>query len=367
MLGVGLFGKGPYKNVITNGLVLAEDGRKMSKKLKNYPDPMDMVNRYGADALRYYLLSAPIMRGEDLNFSERGVDEVSKKLLMRLDNVRSFYALYQDGTPRGKGSGHPLDRWILARVAEITRDMTAGFEAYELDTATKPLGDFIDDLSTWYLRRSRERFKDAAQKRDALATLRCTLFHLSHLMAPVMPFYAETLYAAVKEDADPQSVHLSHWAKGERHDEALLSAMREVRSAVTKALEARNKAGIKVRQPLAKVTVKRAVPDELIPVLREEINVKDVVHDAALTEELVLDLELTPALREEGLVRDYIRLIQEARKEAKLAVGDQPVAIVSLGREHAEVLKKYAQEVQKGAHLRGLTFEEGEEGVRIEK
>src|SRR6185437_14329003 len=192
---------------------LAEDGRKMSKKLKNYPDPLELVERFGADALRYYLLSSAVIRGEDLRFKAQGVEEVSKKLLMRLDNVRSFYELYAPqkldgkslggGAPNARGAfrdkdflqqvsagGHILDKWILSRLNELVQQTTEGFEKYELDSATRPLADFIDDLSTWYLRRSRDRFKEeGSDKEHALATLQHVLKVVAQVMAPVMPFF----------------------------------------------------------------------------------------------------------------------------------------------------------------------------------
>lgn len=376
VLGTALFGRAPYKHVITNGLVLAEDGRKMSKKLKNYPDPLEVVNTYGADALRYYLLSASIMRGEDLNFSERGVDEVAKKLLMRLDNVLSFYTLYADlpagktgGTPRGKGSAHVLDRWILSRVAELTRDITKGFEAYELDVAARPVADFIEDLSTWYLRRSRERFKEnGADKKDALATLRFVLLRVAQLTAPIMPFYAEHLFRALREEGDEISVHLTAWPTAEKVNEELISSMRHARIGVSKALEARNKAGLKVRQPLAKLTLKHEIPDALLHLVRDEVNVKEVTHDASLSEDAVLDTTLTPQLREEGLVRDYVRLVQEARKAAGLLVGDRPGVSLVAGADKAAILKKYEADLIKGANLSRISITEGaEESVQIEK
>ncbi len=219
VLGVALFRQGPYKNVIVNGLVLASDGQKMSKRLHNYPDPMDIVEKYGADALRYYLLSSSVIRAEDLRFNERGVDEVSKKLLMRLDNVRSFYELYAPinfhtkdykNTSSIFSSSNILDRWIFARLSQLVSETTSGFESYELDKATRPLNDFIDDLSTWYVRRSRDRFKtDGVDKEQALATLRHVLLTAAQVMAPTMPFFADDLYRKMKGEGE--SVHLSIW------------------------------------------------------------------------------------------------------------------------------------------------------------
>ena len=328
VLGVGLFGKSPYKAVVTNGLVLAEDGRKMSKKLKNYPDPMELVEKFGADSLRYYLLSSSVIRGEDLRFAARGVEEVSKKLLMRLDNVRSFYELY--ATPENAQATsvgtHILDRWIISRLGELVRDTTKGFESYELDVATRPLAGFIDDLSTWYLRRSRDRFKgDDADKSEALATLRAVLTVVSKVMAPVMPFYADDLYQRVKKDTDPESVHLADWPTEIVIDQKLVVDMQQVRLLSSIGLQEREKAGIKIRQPLASVTVQDVTLSlELTSLVVDEVNVKTVIVDATLSTPLVLDTTLTPELKEEGLVRDIIRSIQDLRKSTKLTINDRP-------------------------------------------
>ena len=163
VLGGALFRKNAFQNVIVNGIVLAEDGKKMSKKLQNYPDPMEVVDRYGADALRLYLLSSPVMQAENLSFMEKGVDEVVKKNIGRLNNVLAFYKLYEDGTLRDWKSENILDRWILARLDQLILESTKGYEAYQLDTATRPIAGFVDDLSVWYLRRSRERFKEVGE------------------------------------------------------------------------------------------------------------------------------------------------------------------------------------------------------------
>ncbi|MEK9201604.1 MAG: class I tRNA ligase family protein, partial [Patescibacteria group bacterium] len=160
MLSVGIFGKTPYKNVVVNGTILAEDGQKMSKSLGNYP-PVDFIfDKYGADAMRYYLLLSPVVHGEDFSFSEKGVDEVVKKLLLRFQNVYSFYEMHPgDDSQKGRSDRNILDRWIMSRLAELRNLVTENMQKYALDSAARPLLDFVDDLSTWYIRRSRERFK----------------------------------------------------------------------------------------------------------------------------------------------------------------------------------------------------------------
>ena len=198
VLGTALFDKSPYENVIVNGLVLAEDGKKMSKSLQNYPDPLDLVARQGSDTMRFYLLSSSIIKGEDLNFSEKEVAELQRKNIGRLHNVLAMYEMFENGSKASGDSKHILDQWIITRLNQVIADSTAGYKNYELDKATRPLTDLIDDLSVWYLRRSRDRLKgsDREDKKRALATLRYTLRTLALVMAPVMPFYAEILVAS---------------------------------------------------------------------------------------------------------------------------------------------------------------------------
>lgn len=332
VLGTALFGKSPYQNVIVNGLVLAEDGKKMSKSLRNYPDPMDLADRVGVDAIRYYLLGSPIMRGEDLNFSEKEVLELQRKNIGRLHNVLAMYELFADGTAASADSKNVLDQWVVARLHELVAESTAGYKNYELDKATRPLAEFIEDLSVWYLRRSRERLKgeDGVDKARALATLRYALRTLALVMAPAMPFYAEYLYRAVKEEGDRESVHLAAWPEGGVVDSELLVAMNATRAVVTAALEARTKSGVKVRQPLATLTINTTLSAELMQVVAEEVNVKSVVCVAEQAEVVALDITITPELKAEGEVRELMRAVQEARKAADLSPQDKiELALVS--------------------------------------
>ncbi|MDB5264597.1 MAG: Isoleucyl-tRNA synthetase, isoleucyl-tRNA synthetase [Parcubacteria group bacterium] len=327
VLSGGLFGKPAFKNVIVNGIVLAEDGKKMSKRLQNYPDPMDMVEKYGADALRLYLLSSTVVQAEDLAFSESGVEEVAKKSIGRLRNVLTFYELYKNKTLPHANSVHPLDRWILARINELMKGVTGAYERYELHAATRPLGLLIDDLSAWYTRRSRDRFKDDGEdKAAALATLRYTLHTLAILMAPAAPFIAEEIYQNVKTVDDPESVHLSMWPldsvwdKSEKKDVLLITEMSRVRSLASEVLMLRQKAGIVVRQPLAQLFIPGEISNELISILAEEVNVKNVVQNS---DKLALDTELTPELVAEGDERALMRAVAEARKQEGFSTKDR--------------------------------------------
>ena len=324
-----LFKKPAFTNAIVNGTVLAEDGKKMSKKLQNYPDPMKMVDKYGADAVRFYLLSSPVVEAENLSFAEMGVDEVAKKNIGRLTNTLSFYELFADGTAAGNKSTHTLDRWILARLSEITHEITEAYERYELDRAARPLTFFIDDLSAWYIRRSRDRFKgdDASA---ALGTLRYVLRELAKLAAPAMPFVAEQVYKSVREESEPESVHLASWPELGRFarltkrsisskEKTLLAEMVRVRALASDALQLRQKAGIKVRQPLTKLLVPDQLSQELSKVLAEEVNVKHVFGGHASVE---LDTVLTDELVKEGDERALARAVAEVRKELNLSPKD---------------------------------------------
>lgn len=367
VLNTALFGKTPYKNVIVNGLVLAEDGRKMSKSLKNYPDVRHILDMYGADSMRYYMISSPIVRAEDLNFSEKGVDEVMKKLIMRLENVVAFYEMFQDGgedctLPE---SEHVLDRWIVARLHQTNREISGAMNRYELDKASRPLMDFVDDLSTWYIRRSRDRFKDGgADATFARKTTAYVLFELSKLLAPFVPFIAEDIYQRVTgyayNDKD-QSVHLEYWTETPNVDESVLADMERVRSLVTKALEARTRAGIKVRQPLQSLFVssmyKNVCEQEaLVDVLKDELNVKDVTVRPDQTTDAELDTTLTPELKQEGAIRDLIRTVQSLRKQAGLEPEDRITLTISETADIQHVVETYTDDITTTAGVTSIVF-----------
>ncbi len=367
VLSTGLFNKTPFQNVIVNGMVLSEDGKqKLSKKLKNYPDPTAVLNRYGADALRYYLLSSPIVRAEDLAFSEKGVDEVVKKVIMRLQNVLSFYELHGANSIQGRTldreSENPLDRWILSRLALLGQEMTASLDAYELDRAVKPIGLFVDDLSTWYLRRSRERFKadDESDRMKAIATTRSVIFEFSKLLAPIMPFLAEYLYAKI--GGEKESVHLEKWPEFGALDETILTEMVEVRRIVSLALEARAKEGIKVRQPIASLKIKnqksKIKNKELLNLIKDELNVKEIVFDDTISEEVALDTNITPELKREGQFRELVRTVQELRKTSGLTPSDIVTLEVKTNNEGQALVKEFEQELKKASLLKEISFKE---------
>ena len=293
LLGTALFGKSPYKNVIVNGLVLAEDGRKMSKRLKNYPDPMHILNTYGADALRLYMINSPIVRAEDLCFSEQGVLQSLRHLLIPWWNAYSFLVTYAnvDGwSPKGSAapaSGSLMDRWILSTLDRVTGEVVAAMDAYDLQQAVRPLVQFIDDLTNWYIRRSRRRFwksEDDADKTRAYETLHAVLLRLCQIAAPFVPFISEEIYRNLRTAGMPESVHLCDFPLpgGLARDEALEAQMAKVQEVVGLARQLRADFNLKVRQPLATLHVvcrDEALLDLVRPladIVADELNVKEV-------------------------------------------------------------------------------------------
>jgi isoleucyl-tRNA synthetase len=379
ILATGLFDRAPYKSVIVNGLILAEDGQKMSKKLKNYPDPMEVVSKYGADALRFYLVSSPAVRGEELRFAIAGVDEIFKKMTMRIDNVRSFYEMYagENIVPREvPKSTNVLDRWILARWYEMHAEVTHHLDTHELDKATRPIMPFVDDLSTWYLRRSRDRFKsdDLTDRAAAVATTGWTLLQLAKLIAPFMPFLADDMYRRLRVENKKESVHLENWPPMGIAPSTILEDMEEVRRIVTLALELRAKAGIKVRQPLSALNIPESSlknKDEFLAIIADEVNVKNVERTTVKTAEhissgdILLDMTITPELKEEGQLRDLIRHVQELRKTSSLVPDDKITLFASGDESLCALLKKNEAELAKTTNIVQFAFEEHEGGVEI--
>ncbi|MCR4283733.1 MAG: class I tRNA ligase family protein [Parcubacteria group bacterium] len=407
VLSTALFEKPAYKNVIVNGIILAEDGQKISKRLKNYPDPMDVVHKYGADALRLYLLSSPVVRAEDLNFSEHGVDEVYKKVILRLWNVYSFYDMYALGGSTAKlnlaveppnGDKNVLDKWIIARLLELEEEITLNLEKYELDKATRPIFDFVDDLSTWYIRRSRDRFKNEGEdKGSAILTTRFVLVEFSKVIAPFIPFISERLYQLISREDEAksnsqnliarsakggfrESIHLDEWPyKKSLADNVLgmfgvdkstknldiLYDMKEIRKIVSLGLEARAEAGFKVRQPLQKLIIKNEKlkgKDDLLELVKDEVNVKEVAFDAGISNEVKLDLELTPELIAEGQFRDMVRFVQGLRKKASLTPDDEISVSVKTSSSGQELLKKFENEFKEIVNARTVEFKDIEDG-----
>jgi isoleucyl-tRNA synthetase len=335
-----LFEHAPFKNVVTTGTILAEDGSKMSKSKNNYPDPGKIIEKYGADALRFYLLTSPVVIGEDLNFSEKGVQEISRKVNMLVYNVWSFLRLYTKDKFSGEIplSANILDKWIVSRLSEVQKQVTGYLDAYDTVRAGKSIIFFIDELSTWYLRRSRDRIKNGDDEaKTALATLAFVLIELSKMLAPFMPFLAEFIY---RDLTGLESVHLTSWtAEIAGDDEAVRQKMGLVKELVETGLSLRKEKNIKVRQPLAEVEYHIKSKDitldaEFEKLLADELNVKLVTgrqdfvpkggwaYKETAGFKLELNLELNDELRQEGAARELERQIQDLRKKSGLKVGE---------------------------------------------
>jgi len=366
-LSTALKNKEAFKNVIANGIVLAEDGKKMSKRLQNYPEPNDVFDKYGADAVRYYLATSQVMKAEDLCFSEKAVDEVVKKVLLLLLNVFSFYKMFSEGNLEADSkSDNVLDKWILSRMESLKKEIADGYNSYDLNKAIRPIEPFVNELSTWYLRRSRERIKEG--NKEAIKTLKYVLLELSKVIAPAMPFISEYIYRELK--GSKESVHLEDWPTVNEKliDEDLEEKMEKVREICSLALQKRAEAGLKVRQPLAKLTInlkQETINNELLGLIKDEINIKEIVCESKLKEKIVLDTKITPKLKEEGMLREFVRQIQALRKKEGLTPKDK--IKVSFGEKELEgIVEKNKEQIKKQVIAEDIRFKSGDK-LKIEK
>lgn len=353
VLGTALEGKNAFKSCVVNGTVLAEDGKKMSKKLNNYPDPSLTIEKHGADALRLYLATSPVVNAENLSFSERDLESITRNTFRMLWNSYSFfttYAVLDNWSPQENKtpSENILDRWILAELQGLIQNMTEELEKYQPAAAARLVMPFVDNMSNWYIRRSRKRFwksEDDNDKDDAYHTLYNVLIELSKLMAPFTPFIADEIYRnltlpnsdeigggqAGKEPArnDSQehrsdsggSVHLEKWPETQGViDTELIEKMQLTRELITKGLQLRTEAKIKVRQPLGSVAGPE-MEEVLQDIVKEELNVREYLSREG--NDIELNIEITPELKLEGEAREIIRALQEGRKKAGFNVEDR--------------------------------------------
>ena len=346
VVNTALFSDIAYKNVITTGTLAGNDGRKMSKSLGNYTDPNLLMDQYSADSLRFLMLSSPVLAGEDFSLIDKDVSDVARKLSM-IWNVYDFFTMYAevDGFDSEQAMAvsefvNPLDIWLVSRVHQVRNQITEGMEAYNIPAALSSVLEFIDDMSNWFVRRSRRRFwksEDDQDKLEAYSTLYYVLIYLAKILAPFTPFLAEELYqkmtgAGVVNSEIPESVHLLDWPEAGLIDEAVLTQMAKTREIITAGLAERMKkteteAQIKVRQPLAKLVYAGEKLDGFYEqIIMEEVNVKTIEHGGALA----LDKTLTLELLEEGKIRELIRFVQAARKKAGLNVDDRIRLMVSM-------------------------------------
>jgi len=396
VLGVALYDESPFKNVVVNGIILAENGQKMSKRLKNYPDPQKVIDQYGADAMRFYLLSSGAVRGESLNFSEKGVDEVYKKVVLLTLNVLKFWQTYSDKISNfqfliSKLQGRSiLDRWIIWCLASAINEVTDSLEKYEIDRACRTIVWLIDDLvSTWYVRRSRDRFKNEGQdKESAIMTLQFVLQELSKLLAPIAPFLAEYLYR--ESGGKKESVHLENWGQGkwvqeitESDDYKLDKQMEQVRQICEIGHRLRDETQVKVRQSLRRCQILKSkyqinaegqILNGIIELIVDELNVKEVGIVETLPsgegwiskDGVALYTIIDQELKAEGLVRELTRQINNLRKKQGLTIQDKvTVEYQTVEDALKQMIIKSKQELAKAVLASDFVEEENVEGAEI--
>ncbi len=354
---IGLFGKNSFKNVIVTGTVAGNDGRKMSKSFGNFTDPNELMDMYSADALRFLLLSSPLLNGEDFSLLDKDVQDVQRKLAMAW-NMYDFFTMYADvdnwewdgslDDPSAKLT-NPLDVWVVSRLHQLQAHVTEKMDGYDMPGALELVLPFLDDASNWYVRRGRRRFwksGDDSDKNDAYTTLHYVLVRLSVLLAPFTPFLAEELYQKL---TGGESVHLLDWPKASAIDEAALSSMAQTRQVIEQGLSLRMQKSeteqqVKVRQPLSELTYGgERLSETLEQIIAEEVNVKQVTHGDTVS----LNKEITPELKREGLMRELIRQVQTARKSAGLNVDDRIVLEVAAEDEEVlETLREHGETIQ---------------------
>ncbi len=411
-----LEGEPSYRNVICLGLVLDERGHKMSKHVGNVVEPLPLLDEYGADALRWYLFTAT-HPGEPRRFSARLVNETLRRVLLTLWNVHSFFTNYAsidnfqpDQAPAGWRPQNELDRWVLSELNLLITQVDGYMDGYDPTNAGRRLQEFIDQLSNWYVRRSRRRFWKSENDQDKLSayvTLHTCLVALAKLMAPLAPFVAEEIYqdlvCAVDPEA-PDSVHLANFPMGDPSliDEPLMEATRLAMRISSMGRGARSRGGLKVRQPLSQVVVRTRTNEErgylelITPQVLEELNIKDLqpvadgsgLYDRVLQESgdkteatlqvdnywvaheggymVAVDATITPELAEEGLAREIVHRIQNMRRSAKFDLTDRIVTYYQGPDEVESVMTRHAGYIQQETLTQEIVNGQPGEGAETE-
>ncbi len=357
-----LMGRGrAYKNVICLGHLLDASGKKMSKSLGNVVDPWVMMEKYGVDTLRLWMYSVN-QPGESKNFDEKTVMLLHQQVFGLLYNVLAFYELYRDKnleTDNRPKLKNILDQWILAKLDELIKLSTENLDNYKLLEPTRAMRDFIGDLSTWYLRRSRERIKEG--DKEAKQTLYFVLKTVAKIMAPLAPFTTEDLWLKLRNKKDFESVHLAEWPQAGRVNDKVIEKMKMTREIVSLGLKERQKAGLPVRQPLSKLEVKKFdLENEYIELIKDELNVKEVRQDKNLEGDMQLDKVITPELKAEGDYRELSRAIQDMRKEKGLTPSDVISLVFETSQKGKELLEKFASDMKKTVLVSKIEFKEND-------
>lgn len=350
----------PYKNVVCYSHLLDKLGKKMSKTKGNGVDPWELVAAHGADAVRWHFYSSAIIK-EAQKFNERDFGKGARSFISLIYNSFVFLQTYGNDTPLFSGeTKNILDKWVVSRLHETARDIAAHLDAYEIAEATQTLEVFADDLSRWYLRRSRKRA-------EALPVLRYVLLEMSKLIAPFMPFFAEALYKSL--DGEKESVHMEDWLKVDESliNKTLMNGMAEIRRLASIALAARAEAGIKIRQPLTKLAIRLNEPAQmlseqvplnvdLLSILADEVNVKEVLFDEKIEKEIALDTVITPELERDGIYRDLVRMAQGLRQSAKCSPNEAVVFHVEAGEKARTAIEEMQTQFLKDTNAKEILF-----------
>jgi len=352
-----------FNNVIVTGVIAGTDGRKMSKTYKNYPDSRDILTKYGGDALRLYFMGSSLMSGENTNFDEIELKNKSRNVLNPLWNSAMFFLMYAQTNNWDENkqveSKNILDRWVIIRLNQIIKDIEISLTNYNIPPAIKSLEDFVDDLSRWYVRRSRDRISGGDI--EALSTLYKILIEFSKATAPIIPFMAENIYRfLVPQDV---SVHLCNYPSYDENivdvSEDILQNMKKAREIVSQVLSIRVAKSIPVRQVLGSVIAlkENEIPQEYLQLVLDEINVKDIKFKDSLDEKegwekdvsgsLLLDTSITEDLKKEGRLREFIRTVQDLRKEAGLSISDEILLTYERSSEIEEIVNLFKDEIKK--------------------
>ena len=386
-LSTALFDKPSYRNVIVNGLVLADDGQKLSKSKKNYTNPIELIEQFGADAVRLNFFSTPISSGEDTTISPKTVKIMTQEYLLPLWNMYSFLVTYSNVHNWSPGKAltsvkHPKNQWLYTRLNTTIREVNLALDEYRIPSATREIKACMDDMSKWYIRTARNDFANGDT--EFLQTLYDNLIQLIHLLAPFAPFITEYLYQQLvvgQKNEAVESIHLSSYPEYEEDiDDLILNQVEQVKLILEQGFKLREVSAIKVRQPLQSLGVEGVeLTDWMRDIIKTEINVKEIVShmvsDTSIKSgsfTLSLDDVLTEELKEEGLVRELIRNLQITRKNARLSkeqnirlTVDASETMISLMKNHQALISEPVGIIE--WQFESLDTKEGVQKVKVEK
>jgi isoleucyl-tRNA synthetase len=377
VLSTMIFDSNSFNNVIVSGVMAGSDGRKMSKTYDNYTDPKEALTSFGGDALRLYLMGSPLMLAENANFDEEALRTKLKNTLNPLWNSLKYFLIFADEykwtSEKFEVSQDTLDKWIMVRLNQTIAEISDSIEKYTIPPAVRSVEIFVDDLSRWYVRRSRERISQGNNK--ALSTLFTVLLNFSKASAPIIPFMSEGIYLQLKNFIDrgaKESVHLEDYPNSDimlkKDSSKICEQMSVIRELASTILALRTERGIGVRQPLnsAAVVLKMNIFPEFEPILKDEVNVKHLEFVETLDQKpgyirdeksiVALDFDLTRDLRAEGSARELIREIQDMRKKQGLSVSDKIDAVVLNSEENQSAVLKFGEEIRRKVLARNVNF-----------